>query len=266
MRQISPSEKNMGKISQARVPEGAIAAWWLGQAGFAFKTPAGTVLFADAYLSDSIGERYERARRTVPVPIEPEDVRCNIFLCTHDHGDHLDPETISRLKYRAEMTFVGPRNCVRHFRELGVPKRQMVLLEAGDEVRLGDVTLHATFCVPNEETVLDSIGFLLSTPDGPTIYHTGDTGYTRFLGYLAKYEIDVMLTCINGRFGNLNIREASRLAQLLRPALVVPHHFELFRFNQADPQKFCARLAADGVRARCHIPRHMRMFLCRRRK
>ena len=53
----------------ASVPENAVAMWWLGQAGFAFKTPAGKVVFVDPYLSDAVERLFGFKRLSLP-PIE----------------------------------------------------------------------------------------------------------------------------------------------------------------------------------------------------
>ena len=42
-------------LRDARVPEGSVRIYWLGQAGFVFKTPAGKRIFLDPYLSDVFG-------------------------------------------------------------------------------------------------------------------------------------------------------------------------------------------------------------------
>jgi L-ascorbate 6-phosphate lactonase len=36
-------------------PPGALTLWWLGQAGFILKSPAGKIVALDPYLSDSCG-------------------------------------------------------------------------------------------------------------------------------------------------------------------------------------------------------------------
>jgi L-ascorbate metabolism protein UlaG (beta-lactamase superfamily) len=44
-------------------------------------------------------------------------------------------------------------------------------------------------------------------------------------------------------------REAALLAEQLRPALVVPNHYDLYLENQADPAPFLARCASLGLAA-----------------
>jgi hypothetical protein len=53
-----PQEITMSRLSQqiraAEVPARSVRLWWLGQAGFAFKTPDGRIVYADPCLSDAV--------------------------------------------------------------------------------------------------------------------------------------------------------------------------------------------------------------------
>ena len=60
------------QIDASTVPAGAVQLWWLGGAGFAFKTAAGKRLLLDPYLSDSV-ERLHGFKRMVPPPAPEED-------------------------------------------------------------------------------------------------------------------------------------------------------------------------------------------------
>ena len=53
----------------AAVPNGSLGLWWLGQAGFAFKTPAGRIVYVDPYLSDAV-ERLHGFKRLSLSPID----------------------------------------------------------------------------------------------------------------------------------------------------------------------------------------------------
>ena len=67
------SEPLSREITATDVPEGTLRMWWLGQAGFAFKTPAGRIVYADPYLSDAV-ERLHGFKRLSLAPIAAEDV------------------------------------------------------------------------------------------------------------------------------------------------------------------------------------------------
>ena len=103
------------EILDAKVDKDTVGLWWLGGAGFAFKTPEGKVLILDPYLSESV-ERLHGFKRMCLTPLAPEDARCDAVICTHDHTDHLDPDTISVIaRNNPQCMFAGPVSCVKGF-------------------------------------------------------------------------------------------------------------------------------------------------------
>ncbi len=224
----------------------SLAITWLGQAGYIVEL-AGQRLAIDPYLSDSVSRLVPDYRRLYPPPVEPWDLAADAALFTHDHLDHLDPDTVVNL--RPWPTLIGPRNVCRHLRALGAPTRQIVQVDAGDEIVWQGIAIRATFTIPNEEAVLDSAGFLLSVGGQAQLYHSGDTAYHPFLHYLGKYRPQVALLCINGKMGNMGYAEAAELARALAPRLAIPNHYDLFALNSEDPERFREALAdKPGIR------------------
>ena len=68
---------------------------FLGQSGYVIKTLSTTVVI-DPYLSDSVN-RVANRPRTLPIPINPEELRADAVVCTHHHLDHLDPDTVEKV-------------------------------------------------------------------------------------------------------------------------------------------------------------------------
>ena len=227
----------MEEIQTKKIGTGEIGIWWLGQAGYIIKS-RNKIICIDPYLSDSGRQIGEGFVRMVPVPIEPEELVCDLFLCTHNHSDHTDPETIKRFKNKESTIFVGPRKACETFLKEGVSPAKIVRLDVGEEKEVSEIKITGTFCVPNEETVLDSEGFILSLKDEISLYFTGDTAYTKLLGYLTKYRIDIMFTCINGKLGNMGVEDSIRLTETIKPKIVVPNHYGMFAANNADPNEF----------------------------
>ncbi len=58
------------RIADLKVQKGSVAVVWLGQAGYLLKTPAGTIVMIDPYLSDWAGTQWGLQRR-YPAPIDP---------------------------------------------------------------------------------------------------------------------------------------------------------------------------------------------------
>jgi L-ascorbate 6-phosphate lactonase len=243
----------MNEIINQEVQHNQLAVWWLGQSGFVIKTEEGRITVIDAYLSNSAAKNRADLERLVPVPILPEELVCHYYVCTHNHTDHADPETIKRLKNKEQIYFIGPRNVVKSFREWDVPEENIRLLEAGENIRLGDISLTGTSCIPNSEAVLDSMGIILQY-SGIVIYHSGDTGYHPFLGYISKYHVDMALLCINGKFGNMTYLEAFALTKAIEPRYAVPCHFDMFPINCEDPGLFCRLFEKEKLSTQCIVP------------
>lgn len=62
---------------------------YLGQAGLLFDTN-GMRILVDPYLSDSVAENEPSKHRRTPVDGRFLDLRPDIVICTHAHGDHCD--------------------------------------------------------------------------------------------------------------------------------------------------------------------------------
>lgn len=68
---------------------------WLGQAGYLLRTSSGLTIMIDPYMSDSLleaaGEGY---RREVPVDEDILNMKLDVMIITHPHGDHMDFGTL----------------------------------------------------------------------------------------------------------------------------------------------------------------------------
>ena len=122
-------------------------------------------------------------------------------------------------------------------------------LTAGQSITVGKVTLHGVPAAHNELTANDKgqylyIGFVAEI--GPyRVYHSGDTlWYDGIVETLAPFQVDLAFLPINGNkperrvAGNLNPDEAALLGRRIGAKLVIPHHYDLFAFNTANPADF----------------------------
>ena len=86
------------RIRETRVEPGSLAIFWLAQAGFVYKTPGGTIVYVDAYLSDCVHRMLSDVlygfKRIMPAPLAPEEVEADVVVCTHSHPDHFDYDAI----------------------------------------------------------------------------------------------------------------------------------------------------------------------------
>jgi L-ascorbate 6-phosphate lactonase len=236
------------------VPPGSLTLWWLGQAGFVVKSPSGTLIAIDPYLSNSaepIGREYGfDFDRLVPSPLAPHElVGVDVYAMTHSHADHLDPETLAG--YRAAGgagPYLAPAETAMKLEELGVPPDQIQMTWPNKTYTVGDIQIRATFAIPFCGDDLTHVGYLVQVPGGASAYFTGDTAYHELLAIAAApHQPDMLIAVINGAFRNMGPAEAARLAKELDVKVAIPCHYDLFPDNSLPATLFHTNLKIEGM-------------------
>ena len=259
-------EALLADIGQAR-SDGATKIWWLGQSGFLVVTPAGTILF-DPYLSDSLTNKYAgtdkpHVRITEPV-IDPARLTgIDVITSSHNHTDHLDAATLLPLfEANPQAKLVCPRaNRSEILARLGAVEERLVEMNAGETTEVAGIRIHGISAAHNTaerdgEGKCKFMGFVAQLA-GHTFYFSGDTLlHDGLLDLLQGFEPDVAFLPINGNkperrvAGNLNGEEAAALGKQIGAKIVVPHHFDMFEFNTADPSLLEAACKEQGQTCR----------------
>src|ERR1700680_1200836 len=213
-------------IDRDEVQQGCLAIYWLSQAGFVFKSPSGKVVYIDPYFSDVVERRFG-FKRMMACSIAAEEVDADLIICTHEHLDHMDTDALPVVAKNPKVRLAGPIECIKEFKQMGISEERCILLEEGSEIRLDGIRINVVFA-DHGELAPDAVGVVLEM-DRVKVYHTGDTAYrpTEFEPAV-KMRPDVLLPCINGRYGNLNAHEAALLTQSINPQLAVASHFWMF--------------------------------------
>src|SRR5229473_4421885 len=214
-----PMPELLHEIENSRCDSPAI--WWLGHSGFVLKY-RNSIFYIDPYLSDSLAPEYPRK---CAAPLCAGDVgHASLILCTHAHGDHLDPETVPVIlaaSRRAKV--VVPKGVAEHAHSIGISYDRMVTTDSGLRVEFLDDRIYS---VPSAHNQLDwtplggypYLGYLVRFGNC-TIYHAGDgIPYPGLADRLRPYNINVALLPISGRKpgdapGNFEIAEAAQLAE-----------------------------------------------------
>ena len=205
---------------------------WIGQGGFLLRDGESEICI-DPYLSDVVNRVAGRPRLVEP-PVAPEALTCDAVICTHNHLDHVDIDAIPKMPLNG-MTFYAPTDAREQLLACGV--KHYTPFDEGDCFALGTFRVTA---VPAKHSC-PAIGLLVRHGDH-TLYISGDTEYDERLEALRDAHVDVMFICINGKLGNMNVEEAIRLTERIKPRVGVPMHYGMFASNTEDPQKYISRI------------------------
>jgi L-ascorbate 6-phosphate lactonase len=249
----------MKRILDLELKQNQAALWFLGQASYIAR--AGDVTLAiDPYLTDSAGKGSPGFSRRVPVPIEPEDLKVDILVVTHDHLDHLDPETIARYPHRESTSFVAPRFAAGKLIALGVPESRITKVDVGETGEVNGVAITGVFALPTGPDALDTTGYLVTFPNGRSFYHASDTAFCKLL-LRAAPKAEVLLVPINGKWSNLDVDEAIELTAAVNPRFVLPNHYDLMALNSENPETFRHFWNARNLPPKCIVPEIMQPFV-----
>ncbi len=255
-----PADGLAGLLARASTREVEMA--WLGQAGFVVRA-CGRVVLIDPYLSDHLARKYHGTllphARMMPAPIGAGDLpRVDLVVCTHRHGDHMDPGTLPVLaQAHPECRFVVPAAEMAFAEGIGLPAGRLVPAEAGSRLQpLLDLDLvldplpaaHERF-EQDRDGRHHFLGYVMSV-HGLRLYHSGDcVPYEGLVEAVCALAPELALLPVNGRDaaraasripGNFTLGEAIQLCDAAGVPVLIPHHFGLFAFNTIDPAEIAA--------------------------
>jgi L-ascorbate 6-phosphate lactonase len=223
------------KVISTPIPENGAGVFFLGQAGFVFKTPAGKLIALDPYLSDCC-HRHFGFKRLMPYILEPKELTFDMLLVSHGHYDHFDPDSVPALMENGKTHLIGAKDVKAECDTLGLTER-LTFIAVGDTVTDGDFTVTALPC-DHGELAPDALGLLVEI-NGKRIYSMGDTCYRPDLLTDPRLrDLDLLILPINGAFGNLNEEQAAQVIATLKPKLAVPCHFWNFAEHGGSPDLF----------------------------
>ena len=261
------------EINEAQVEPGKLNIWWIGQEGYVFKSST-QIVYIDPYLS-TYAERITKGKpnehvRINPAPMKPEDVtHADIVFCTHDHADHIDPESIPIIAAQSPgACFVVPEFARETMRSFGIDDHRIHTMKGDDELRLNDIHVYA---VPAKHEQFDRdpqkgypyLSYVIKI-EGMTVLHAGDSiAYDGQVERLKKHKIDLAFVPINGRDdfrhkldfeGNFTCEEAIQFALDINAGWTIPMHYDMFTINTADINEF--RRIADQHNLRYLVMEH----------
>ena len=229
--------------------------WWLGQSGYLLQWQNRHLLI-DPYLSDSLTKKYAstdkphiRMSERVIDPIRLNFI--DVVTSSHNHTDHLDGETlIPLLQVNPNLKMIIPeanRDFVTN--RIQTERTFPIGLNDNQQVEVAGFTFHGIPAAHNElerdeQGNCKFLGYVIQFGSW-TIYHSGDTLWHQdIIEALQAFDFDLMILPINGNkperrvAGNLNAKEAVKLAKTFGAKMLIPCHYDMFTFNTADPKEF----------------------------
>ncbi len=208
----------------------------IGQSGYVIKSGNSEIII-DPYLSDSVN-RVAGRPRMLPIFIDPKSIRCDAVICTHNHLDHLDPETVEQIDEK--QFYITTAEGVEKLKELG--RSNAKYLAEGESIIVGDFRITAVFALHSCE----AMGVIVEA-EGKRLYFSGDTLFDERLFGIAEYKPDVTFICINGRLGNMNVEDAITTAKKIGAPINIPAHYDMFESNSENPLLFSEHIEGGRV-------------------
>jgi L-ascorbate metabolism protein UlaG (beta-lactamase superfamily) len=180
--------------------------------------------------------------------LKVEDVKPDVMIITHAHGDHLG-DTVELAKKNNSLvianfelaTYLSWQGLNTHAMHIG----------GAYEFDFGKVKLTPAFhgtgiMTENKKIIYGGMpAGVLVMAEGKTIYHAGDTALFSDMKLIGeRHPIDLAFLPIGDNF-TMGPEDAAYAAKLLNAKTVVPIHYNTFPPIKQDPQKFID-LLEDG--------------------
>jgi L-ascorbate metabolism protein UlaG (beta-lactamase superfamily) len=185
---------------------------------------------------------------------DPKSIACDYILLTHGHSDHFgDTECIAR---QNNATVIANWEIATYCQRLGLQAHPMNI-GGKASFAFGNVKLtmaHHSSSLPDANgnaIYMGEPGGILLQVEGKTIYHAGDTCLFMDMQWIgSSHKIDLAMLPIGDNF-TMGPDEALVAIDWLKPAAVIPVHYNTFPIIEVDAKAFASRVGEKGVT--CHL-------------
>jgi L-ascorbate metabolism protein UlaG (beta-lactamase superfamily) len=195
---------------------------WLGHATFRIRTPKGTTILVDPWVTGN------------PVcPDSEKDVKkVDVMLITHGHGDHIGDAVEIAKAHNPKV--VGIPELCGWLRKKGV--KQLAEMNKGGTQHVEDIKVtmvhadHSCGILDGDTFVYggEACGYVIEFENGVKIYHAGDTNVFGDMAIIRDLYAPKIAMLPIGDHYTMSPREAAYACNLLKAETVIPMHFGSF--------------------------------------
>ena len=211
-----------------------------GQAGFIIKSKNGQLLAIDLYLSNCVErlEGHKGFKRLLPQILGPSGLAFNVVICTHPHLDHFDIDAVPEMMSSGKTKLLCSVDCEKLVHQLQMEyfSDRITYVAPGDHIIDGDFDITFANC-DHGAGAPDAVGAVIKV-DGKTIYEVGDSCLRLDRVKEIPDRLDVLISPINGMYGNMDSDETAKLAEALQPSITIPCHYGMFASHGGDLKRF----------------------------
>jgi len=218
------------EVESTRIEDG-ILIWAFSGPCFALRTPE-TMIYLDAYFGGDPVECTPNTYRTTQIPMDPGKITlADAVLISHDHYDHCHEQTLEPMARGTDARFYGPVSAMKEMDSYDLPKNRLCEVKAGDSLRIKDAAIRVWPAYDEGEPsavtyTIESGGVKVffggDSSSGPAFDEVGSAG-----------DLDIAMIAF-GRTWYMNEAQLLDAAQRLRPRVLIPFHWELWRSHTGD--------------------------------
>lgn len=219
----------------------ALSITWLGHATFLLKSPGGTTILFDPWVTGN--------------PASPESAKrlgaVDLMLISHGHADHTaDAVAIGR---SSGAHTIAPFELSVWLEKKGL--KQVTGMNPGGTIHVRGLSITMVPAVHSSSVEEDgaivylgvAAGYIVKFEDGLTIYYAGDTaifGDMRLIGEMYRPAIAFLPI---GDLYTMGPEQAAKASELLGVRQIVPMHYGTFPALTGTPETLRALVAPRGI-------------------